>query len=122
MRKSDSRDALERNLSMLLPRALGREARPSAAARRTAWRRVTAEARVVPVAGAPAGSRSDRVLVVFAAGLVALVGAGAVSRAAGLAFGPFTDIVTVLVVVNIAAIPIAGAAIVVSRRRQYAET
>ncbi len=122
MRKTERGDALERNLSTLLPRALGREARPSAAARRTAWRCVTAEARVVPVAGARTASRSDRVLVVFAAGLVALVGAGAVSLAAGLAFGPFTDIVTVLVVMNIAAIPASGLAIVVSRRRQYAET
>jgi hypothetical protein len=121
MRKSDSRDALERNLDILLSRALDGEARPSAAARRMAWRRVTAEAGVVRAAGARTASPSDRVLGVFAAGLVALVGAGAASLAAGLAVGPFSDIITVLVVLNIAAIPAAGLAIVVSRRHRYAE-
>jgi hypothetical protein len=121
MRKSDSRDALERNLDVLLPRALGREARPSAASRRMAWRRVTAEARAMPGADAPAAGRSDRALVVFAAGLAAVVAAGAVSLVTGLASGPFLDIVTLVVVLNIIAIPIAGLAIVISRRHRYAE-
>ena len=113
MRKSERDDGLERSLGLLLPRALGREARPSAAARRMAWRRVAA--------AAGATHSPDRVLGLFAAGLVAVVAAGAVSLVAGLAVGPFSDIVTLVVVMNIIAVPIAGVAIVVSRRHRYAE-
>jgi hypothetical protein len=75
----------------------------------------------MPGAGVPAVNGSDRALVVFAAGLVAVVAAGAASLVAGLASGPFSDIVTLVVVLNIIAIPIAGLAIVVSRRHRYAE-
>jgi hypothetical protein len=112
MRKADSRAALERNLDLLLPRVLGREARPRAAARRTAWKRLTGKERE---------GEADRALALFAAGLVAMVATGAAALAAGLAAGPFSTIVTALVVLNLAAIPVAGVVIVLSRRHRYAE-
>jgi hypothetical protein len=106
MGKTDSRVTLERNLDHLLPRALGREALPGAAARRAAWRKVAGKGR---------GGGEDRALVLFAAGLVALVAAGAAALALDLAADPFATVVTALVVLNLAAIPIAGLAIVLSR-------
>jgi hypothetical protein len=112
MEKTDSRGALERNLDLLLPRALGREARPGAAARRAAWRKL---------AGKGHEGAADRALALFAAGLVTLVATGTAALAVGLAAGPFATVVTVLVVLNLAAIPFAGLAIVISRRHRYAE-
>ncbi len=112
MGKTDSRDALERNLELLLPRALSREARPGTAARRAAWRKLSGKGR----AGA-----ADRAFVLFAAGLVMLVATGAAVLALDLAAGPFATVVTALVVLNLAAIPVAGLAIVLSRRHRYAE-
>jgi hypothetical protein len=112
MRKIDPRVALERNLDLLLPRALGREARPRAAARLAAQERLVGKERE---------GAADRALVLFAAGLVAMVATGAVAFAAGLMAGPFVEVVTVLVILNLAAIPVAGLAIVLSRRRRYAE-
>jgi hypothetical protein len=112
MRKADSRVTLERNLDLLLPRALGREARPRAAARLTAWKRL---------AGKEREGDADRALVLFASGLVVVVAAAAAALAFDLAMGLFATVVTALVVLNLAAIPVAGVAIVLSRRHRYAE-
>jgi len=112
MRKTDSRDALERNLDLLLPHVLGREARPSTAARQAAWKRLAGEERV---------GDADRALALFAAGLVFVVAAAAAALALDLAPGSLATVVTALVVLNLAAIPVAGVAIVLSRRHRYAE-
>jgi hypothetical protein len=112
MRKADPRAALERNLDLLLPRALGREARPRTAARQAAWKKL---------AGKEREGDADRALALFAAGLVFVVAVAAAALAFDLALGPFATIVTVLVVLNLAAIPVAGVAIVLSRRHRYAE-
>jgi hypothetical protein len=112
MRKIDSRDAPERNLDLLLRHALGREARPRAAARQAAWKKL---------AGKEREGHADRALVLFAAGLVAVVAVAAAALALDLALGPFATVITVLVVLNLAAIPVAGVAIVLSRRHRYAE-
>jgi hypothetical protein len=112
MEKSDSHGALERNLDLLLPRALGREALPSAAARRAAWGKLAGKGRE---------GAADRALVLFAAGLVFVVAVAAAALAFDLATGPFATIVTTLVVLNLAAVPVAGLAIVLSRRHRYAE-
>ncbi len=112
MRKTDSRDTSDPDLELLLSQALGQEARPGVAARRAAWRKM---------AGKEREGAAERALVLFAAGLVALVAIGAAALAVGLAIGPFTSVVTVLVVLNLAAVPVAGLAIVLKRRHQYAE-
>jgi hypothetical protein len=112
MGKNDSRDVLERNLNLLLPRALGREARPRAVARLAVRQRL---------AGKERQAAADRAFVLFAAGLVAMVATGAAALALGLPIGRFATVITVLVVLNLAAIPIAGLAIVLSRRHRYAE-
>lgn len=111
MRKIDPRVALERNLDLLLPRALGREARPRAAARLAAQKRLVGKERE---------GAADRALVLFASGLVALVATGTAATTLDLAIGPFATVVTALVLLNLAAIPVAGLAIVLSRRHRYA--